>query len=89
MDELISLTTYPPTMSDYENEVENANYDNEVRSIVVPRKWAEAFVTREFGVTFDDFLRECTWDETFQMYEAAEADGVLVMTEIRGRMFGD
>lgn len=81
----ITLETYPPLMLDYENEIENPNYDEELLVFTVPYPWLyEEFKRDNFGVKdFEDFLiYQYTWDDTQFLYARATTDKVIVHEEI-------
>lgn len=83
MDEFV-IETYPPMLSDYDNDVENENYDNEIRVFAVPRDWALKWIL-DFGMTLEDWLDDYTWDDTFQMYSDAVSEEVLIRETIEPR----
>ena len=86
MEKGIHYDTYPPMMSDYENCIENENYDNEILWFCVPDEWAFEYIVQETDYNgFEDFEAEYTWDDTLQMYECALRDGVLISEEIKER----
>lgn len=84
MNELI-VETYPPMFSDYDNNVENENYDNEIRVFAVPKEWALKWIS-DFGMTYEEWCDECTWDDTFQMYSDAVDEEVLIRETIEPRV---
>ena len=55
----IHYDTYPPMMSDYDNCIENENYDNEIRWFCVPDEWAFEYIVQETDYNgFEDFEAE-------------------------------
>lgn len=80
--ETITYGTYPDMFTDYENMVENEDYDVQMREITVPTAWAKEWVKDHCDMTLDEYENEYTWDDSIQMYEDAKAEGVLISTEI-------
>ena len=76
--DMLAYDTYPDMMKDYENGIENENYDNEVRIFTVERDWGEKWIFDNFKQDVEDFNTEYTWDDTFAMYEASIKDGTLI-----------
>lgn len=68
MNDTITIYTYPPMFTDYENMIENENYDNEVRCFDVPKDWAVAWIRENMGMSLEEFWHEYTYDDTIQMY---------------------
>jgi hypothetical protein len=83
----VTYETYPDMFTDYEELIENENYDNEIREFTVPEAWATEWMLRECKMTPEEFNDWYTWDVTDQMYLDAINEKVLVSTEIiDGRM---
>lgn len=81
LDDTIQFDTYPDMFTDYENLIENENYDYEHRVFEVPRDWALEWISK--NARYDDgFWNEYTYDDTFQMYEDACKAGVLISEAI-------
>lgn len=80
--EPITFETYSDMFKDYENGVENENYDHEVRLFDVPKVWAVDWIEQTYDMDLDTFMSEYTYDETIQMYEDAIAEGVLIKANI-------
>ena len=76
--ETYTYETYPPMFSDYENDIENENYDNEMRMFTVPAYWGIKWMREEAEMTKAEFDTEYTWDDTFSMYEDACREGVII-----------
>lgn len=74
----IQFDTFPDMFTDYENLIENENYDNELIVFEVPRDWAINWIKTELGMSLEEFLNEYTWDDTLAMRYKADADGVLM-----------
>lgn len=70
--------TFPDVYIDYENEIENENYDNEIKAFSVPKDWATAWARTTCGITLDEFRNEYTYDDTAQMLDDAYDQGVLI-----------
>ena len=83
------FTTYPPMFTDYDQGIENENYDNEIREFSVPKDWVEKYVSTEFTMTLPEFMEEWDWDASYQMFAAAVSAGVLITDCIRARQPGD
>lgn len=79
---MITLDTYPDMFLDNDCNVENENYDNELREFTVPLNWAVEWIKSECHQTLDEFMDEYTWDETIQMYDAAMHQNVLCASKI-------
>ena len=43
----VTYATYPDMFLDYDEMLENSNYDNELREFTVPTQWATAWIRRE------------------------------------------
>lgn len=80
--ETIIFDTYPPLVIDDEGN-ENENYDYELRVFEVPKEWAVKWVEQED--TWENFMQEYTWDETYWMYLDADAAGVIISDTIEPR----
>lgn len=82
----VTFETYPDMFTDYENGVENENYDHEYRSFTVPRVWATIWI-RQYcdGITLAEFENVYEWDWSYQMYENALAEGVIIEEHIEER----
>jgi len=78
----ITFGTYPDMYLDREEQVENPNYDNEMREFTVPTGWAESWIRSVYDMTIKEFNEWYTWDVTDRMYLDAIHDNVLVSTEI-------
>lgn len=74
--------TYPDMFTDYENGIENENYDHEMRVIEVPMDWASMWVRTRYGMSLDEYENEYDYNDSFQMYEDAMRDGVLISEKI-------
>jgi DNA-directed RNA polymerase subunit RPC12/RpoP len=74
--------TYPNMFINYDKGIENPDYDNQTRFIKVPMKWAVEWIRSKCDMTYDKFMEEYTWDETFFMYESALSEGVLISESI-------
>lgn len=81
----VVLETYPDMFTDYEEGIENEEYDNQSRWITVPMGWAAGWVYIQYRMGLDEFLGEYTMDDTYKMYEDAKADGVLLNEKITDR----
>ena len=84
----ITLETYPPVMLDYENHVENPDYDEQILIFTVPYHWLSDWYKEEEAGEFDlDYflINEYTWDDTLAIYEQAYTDGVIVEEHIGRR----
>ncbi len=79
--ETIIFETYPPTTLD--DGTDNENYDNEILVFEVPKEWAVHLVEQED--TWENFMQEYTWDDTYYMYLAADADGTVISKVIEPR----
>lgn len=78
----VTYATYPDMFLDYDEMLENSNYDNELREFTVPTQWATAWIRRECKMTPAEFNEWYTWDVTDQMYADAVREKVLISTEI-------
>lgn len=78
----IVFLTYPPMMEDYERGIENVEYDHQLRSFEVPVWWAVDFIFITWRMSLEEFLEVYTWDDTYDMYEQAYNDGIIVREEI-------
>ena len=81
----ITLETYPDCFDNYEEFIENENYDSEKRLFSVPITWLADYVLNTWGMTLDDFFKENTWDDDWQIYEMAKQKGILYNEIIVGR----
>lgn len=79
-----TIETYPPMFSDYDNYIENEDYDDTIRVFSVPKQWAVDWI-KHSGYTLDEFLQEYTWDETYEMYEDANSEAVIISEWIEER----
>ena len=84
----IKFETYPNYMIDYENDIENVNYDNEMIVFCVPVMWAERWVKLECNMELDEFLSVYTWDDTEAMFNSALIADVVLSEEIAERPLG-
>ena len=82
VNETITLDTYPDMFLDYDCNVENENYDHQIRLFTVPLNWAVEWMRSECKLTLDEFMKVYTWDETMQMYEDARSENALCATKI-------
>lgn len=82
--QIFTIETYPPMFSDYGNHVENEEYDDTLLWFSVPKQWALKWITAD-GTTFDEFMSTYTWDMTFEMYQDATAEKVIISEEIKDR----
>ena len=81
----VTYETYPDMFTDYEELIENENYDDEIRFFEVPEEWAYGW-TKEHGFTgLDEFNNEYTWDITYDMWEDAKAKSILISEHIDSR----
>lgn len=78
----VTYATFPDMFLGYDEMLENANYDNELREFTVPTQWATAWIRRECKMTPAEFNEWYTWDVTDQMYADAVREKVLISTEI-------
>ena len=78
----VTYFTYSDMFTDYENGIENENYDYEMRVIKVPRDWASEWVRARFGMSLDEYENEYDYNDSFQMYEDAMYAGVLISEKI-------
>lgn len=74
---LMTFETYPDMFTDYENNIENENYDYEMRVFSVPDEWLVRWFDLNGIKSLNAFESEYTWDDTWQMYCDAGIDGVL------------
>ena len=81
----ITFDTYPPMFKVYEEYLENEEYDEQIRLFSVPKAWAVDWIFIQFRMGLEDFMNEYTWDDTFEMYGAAKAAGVILSDEIVDR----
>lgn len=79
--DVIRFDTYPDMFTDYENMIENKNYDHEHRVFEVPRDWALKWIDENTHYE-DGFWNEYTYDDTMQMYEDALRAGALISETI-------
>ena len=68
-DEQISLCTFPESDENYCHE------------FVVHRYWLELYLVLANETTYDTFMCEYTWDNTYFAYLAAKADDEIVLEE--------
>ena len=76
-----AFDTYPEMFLDYDAMVENPAYDYQTRWFEVPSDWAESFIAEwasERNRNPDEWGDVYDWDDTWFMYEMADADGVIV-----------
>ena len=89
MQSTITFETYPDLYSDYENQIENEDYDNTMRVFTVPYDWYLRWLNDGsimHGYPEDEvFQREYTWDDTSTMYDHAVYDDVVLEDEIEYR----
>lgn len=85
--ETFTFQTYTPMFTDYENGIENENYDNEILVFCVPAIWANEWCVKEFGMSAEEFSEEYTWDDTISMFEDAKADEVVIESHVEERSF--
>ena len=78
----ITLDTYPDMFTDYDEFIENEDYDNQKREFGVKIAWMADYVSHTWGMTLDDFFKTNTWDENWQLYEMAQRNGALVFERI-------
>ena len=82
----ITFDTYPDMFTDYENMIENENYDNELRLFTVPRDWATEWIRKHCdGITLEEFEYVYDWDWSYQMYEDALTEGVIIEEHMEER----
>lgn len=81
--------TYPPMFSDWENGIENENYDDEVLVFVVPEEWGEAWIEKNCNCSVREFFETWDWDDGEQMNMDANRDGVLIAEWIELRDYRD
>lgn len=81
----VTFETYAPMFIDYEDYIENENYDNEIRVFSVPKALAVDWIFIHYRMGYEDFLNEYTWDDTFNMFGDAIKDKVLVNCDIEDR----
>lgn len=88
----MTFETYPDMMIDYERNIENEHYDEQLRYFTVPEKWGNEWIGKFLegvgleNLGYDYFVSLYTWDDTWQMYEDAVKDGVLVEEHIESRV---
>lgn len=70
--------TYPDMYLDYENDIENDNYDFEKKLFKIPLVWAENYIRNEHGITIGEFDDTYDWDDTYEMYEQAIKENVII-----------
>lgn len=78
----IVFLTYPPALKDYDKWIENDEYDNQLRAFEVPIWWASEFVFITWRMGLADFIDEYTWDDSYEMYLQAAADGIVISEKI-------
>ena len=78
----ITLDTYPDQFTSFDEFIESDDYDNTQRLFTVPLAWLADYVINIWHMVLDDFFKNCTWDDTWQLYEMAKAEGVLVSERI-------
>ena len=81
----LEIETYPDMFTDYDNGIENENYDNEIRVLSVPMWWALGYISKYLHMTLDEFKNEYDWDMSWQMYEMAVSENEIVSDTIVGR----
>ena len=80
-DGVMTFNTYPPMFIDYDELIENVNYDNEKRVFTVSSEWALKWIDENSHYKFG-FWKEYTYDDTLQMFEDACRDGELISDRI-------
>lgn len=81
----ITLDTYPDLFTSYGDFIENEDYDSELRLFVVKTTWLASYVFNTWGLTLDDFFKENTWDDNWQIYETAKETGNLISERVERR----
>lgn len=74
--------TYSEVFSDFEDYVENADYDSELIQFSVPVNWAVDYIFIHFRMGIEDFMNGYDFDDTLEMMECAEAEGIDVQQKI-------
>ena len=78
----VEFETFPALYSDYENMVENKDYDDTVTVFTVPYEWFINWLDNE---PESDFMSNYTWDDTLSMYNSAMAENVVLSERIERR----
>lgn len=78
----VTYETYPDMFLDDNCTIENENYDNETRYFEIPEEWAKEWVVKNGFLSLNIFNSEYIWDHTWQMWEDAIKEGVLVSERI-------
>lgn len=78
MIETVELETYSAMFSDYENFIENENYDDTVRVFEVSLKWLKSFPDMNVA----KFLEEYTWDDTENIYNISLLANEIISEKI-------
>lgn len=81
----ITFETYSDMFTDYDEYIENENYDDEERVFTVPKDWAIIWIRENCEMSLEEFLDEYTSDDTNDMYCAAILDDVLIEEHIEAR----
>lgn len=77
----VEFETYPD-MFLADGETENPDYDYTLRYFEIPYDYAASFVSNEWDITYNEFLETYTWDDTYVLYCAADADKVIIKESI-------
>ena len=85
MKKTFKFETYPPIMIDYERGIENPDYDNTIRIFEVPYDWAIDWIEGICEMTYEEYMDEYTYDDTFEMYTCAIDEGVVISEKIEWR----
>lgn len=80
----VKFDTYPELFLE-DGETENEEYDITVKVFEVPYDFASDYIWENFGMLYEEFLNEYTWDDTLYMYYSAINKGVLVCEYVDGR----
>ena len=82
----MTFETYPDMMIDYERNIENEHYDEQLRYFTVPDKWGNEWIEKWLQENGHDpdggFENRYTWDDTYQMYEDAINAGVVISESV-------
>ncbi len=79
------IETYPNMFTDYENGIENEDYDTTIRVFSVPYQWALDFIKDNMGISINEFLEIYDWDDTFYIYDHAISQGKVLCEHIENR----
>lgn len=82
---VLKIETYPDMMIDYEECIENPDYDSTIRVFKVSKSWAVEWIRERYGMTYDEFMEEYDWDMTWEMYSDACSDRVLISENVMSR----